>query len=126
MRPPVVVAHILAQQSLGLALVPDEYVIETVAPDGADDSLAMGIRRRRTGRRNEARPARLRGVERLLHRRCPDCARESEAPRDRRSPRPPAGPSTPPSGARSRRSARSCAARALGSRSRKAGGIAGS
>jgi hypothetical protein len=49
-RPPVVVMRVLAQQSLSLAVVPDEQVIEAVASKRADEALAVRERSSRIPR----------------------------------------------------------------------------
>jgi hypothetical protein len=51
MGPPVAVMRVLAQQSLSLAVVLDEQVIEAVAPKRADDVLAVRVGSRRSRRR---------------------------------------------------------------------------
>jgi hypothetical protein len=53
MGPPVVVMRVLAQQSLSLAVVPDEQVIEAVAPKRADDAFAVRVGSRRSRWRKE-------------------------------------------------------------------------
>jgi hypothetical protein len=48
MGPSVVVMRELVQQSLSLAVVPDEQVIEAFAPKCAGDALAVGVGSRRS------------------------------------------------------------------------------
>jgi hypothetical protein len=49
----MVVAHVFAEQSLGLAIVPDEHMIQAIAPQCTHDALAMRVRLRRARRCNE-------------------------------------------------------------------------
>jgi hypothetical protein len=51
--PPFIVARVLAQQLLRLAVVPDEQVIEAVAPKRAANALAERVGSRRSRRRKE-------------------------------------------------------------------------
>jgi hypothetical protein len=53
MGSPVVVMRVLAQQSLSLAVVPDEQVVEALAPKRADDALAVRVGSRRSRWRKE-------------------------------------------------------------------------
>ena len=46
--PPFIVAHVFAQQPLGLAFVPHEQVVEAVAPKHADYALAVRVGSRRS------------------------------------------------------------------------------
>jgi hypothetical protein len=47
-RPPPIVARVFAQQTLGLAFVPNEQMIEAVAPKRADGALAVRVGSRRS------------------------------------------------------------------------------
>jgi hypothetical protein len=53
MGSPGVVARVLAQQSFGVAIIPDEQVIEAIASKRADDALTIGIGSRSSRRREE-------------------------------------------------------------------------
>jgi hypothetical protein len=54
MRAAVVVADVLAQNALGVALAEDQHVIEAVATERSHQALANRVGQRRSGRREKA------------------------------------------------------------------------
>jgi len=54
MRPAVVIANVLAQDALGVALAENQDVIEAVATECPHQALANRVRQRRSGRREKA------------------------------------------------------------------------
>src|SRR6202035_5318858 len=53
MRAAVVIADVLVQDALGLALAEDQHVVETVATERPHQAFANRVRQRRSGRRGK-------------------------------------------------------------------------